>query len=87
MITPEKSCIHKTEKSWDSAVLGFPHKGDGPVKKRSVKQKAIDRAKDSGIYRDGFNHGYAMGYEQARMDARKDGQNDNQLDKVDRQDY
>jgi flagellar biosynthesis/type III secretory pathway protein FliH len=56
------------------------------MKKRSVKQKAIDRAKDSGIYRDGFNHGYSMGYEQALMDARKGDTNDNQVDKMDRQD-
>lgn len=54
--------------------------------KRSVKRKAIERAKWSDTFRDGFNHGYAMGYEQARMDARKGEVNDNQVEEVDRQD-
>lgn len=56
------------------------------MKKRSVKQKAIERAQWSDTFRDGFNHGYGMGYEQALMDARKGDTNDNQMDKMDRQD-
>jgi hypothetical protein len=57
------------------------------VKKRSVKQKAIERAKWSDTFRDGFNHGYSMGYAQAKMEIRKgEINNDNQVDKMDRQD-
>lgn len=47
------------------------------MKKRTVKQKAIERAKWSEVFREGFDMGY-------RMAKREGGQNDNQLDKVDR---
>lgn len=55
------------------------------MKKRSVKQKAIERAKWSETFKDGFNHGYDMGYKQGIREAEGSGSIDNRVDKLDRQ--
>ncbi|AYP68816.1 hypothetical protein BpsM61_00042 [Bacillus phage vB_BpsM-61] len=53
------------------------------MKKRSKKQKEIDRSRYAEVYREGFEHGYQLGIRTEKMKGR--GHDDNRVDKVDGQ--